>query len=135
MRTALLAGIATVLLLLPEMGMAQTGAPTEPTPQTAPAPDATPPAPDATPPASNAARRAARRGRASGKRGECRQEARRQGLRGRKAADHAVICLQEARLECLKKAVADGIAGRGRRDYIRNCMGEEERSQRPRKQR
>ena len=142
MRKMSLAGLLAVSLFLPLTALAQPAAPdTQPT-----APRMEPPAPrmeqpaapdaDAEPsPSAEPERRArpARKGRRgqTGKRAECLDQARTKGLRRNAMRDAALICYQEARLDCLKKAVADGVAPRERRDYIANCLGEEPRGSRP----
>ena len=65
----------------------------------------------------SASREIARRKAAS-----CRNEARRQNLRGREVADFTVICVAEARLACLKRAVQEQVRGAQRRDYIDGCL-------------
>jgi hypothetical protein len=55
---------------------------------------------------------------------ECRKEARDQNLSGPDLRDHMQICMLEARLNCLKQAVAQKVrAGRPRRRFMRRCMG------------
>jgi hypothetical protein len=133
MRSVSFAGVLLVLLLLSQASWAQTPETrpaTEPSPQTEPAP-ATRRPPPAEPEREALPRRAGRGGRnATGKRGECRAEARNKGLRGRPMQDAALICYQEARLDCLKKAVAEGVERRDRRTYIAECLGEEPRRRR-----
>jgi hypothetical protein len=61
---------------------------------------------------------------APNKRSECRKEARDQNLSGPDLRDHMQICIMEARLNCLKQAVAQKVRGRFRREgFIRRCMG------------
>jgi hypothetical protein len=57
--------------------------------------------------------------------GACRREGARQNLRGPELRDSVAICLAEARLACLKRAV-EARTGRGaeRQDYINRCLGE-----------
>ena len=55
---------------------------------------------------------------------ECRKEARAQNLRGPDLRDHMQICMLEARLNCLKEAVAQKVRpGFPRRRFMRRCMG------------
>lgn len=112
-----------VFLLVPHLSHAQTApAPEMPTQQESQ--QAEPPATDK----EVRPRRGSRRGAsATGKRAECRDQARAKGLAGLPMRDAALICYQEARLDCLKKAVADGIAPRERREHIAECLGEEPR--------
>jgi hypothetical protein len=101
-----------------------------PAPEAAPAP-APPPAPyqapaaapEAAPPAPRAPRAA--RARARGKRFECRQAARQKGLRGEAARNDALICVQEARTECLKQAVAQNVPRHAQREFIKTCLNGE----------
>ncbi len=58
-----------------------------------------------------------------GKRRVCQQEGRAKNLRGPNLADHVAICLQEARLTCLKQAVEQKVRGAARRDFISKCLG------------
>ncbi len=53
----------------------------------------------------------------------CREEGRGKGLRGWDLVDYAQICAAQARLDCIKDAVAKKIRGPGRKDYIKTCMG------------
>jgi hypothetical protein len=95
-------------------------------PETAPSDqDAAPGAPSGAVPRAGAERRPAP---AANKRRACRDEARRRGLRGREAADHATICYAEARLDCTKQAVAQVSDRRARAAFIRDCLGLPERS-------
>jgi len=133
MRKMSLAGLLAASLFLPLTALAQSPAPdTEPTAprmEQPPAPEAAP-SPSAEPEKRMRPARKGRRGQ-TGKRAECREQARTKGFRRDAMRDAAMICYQEARLDCLKKAVADGIAPRERREYIANCLGEEPRSARP----
>lgn len=95
--------------------------PSGPEPAPATAPEAAPaPAPEAMPPARGVPRAA--RAHARGKRFECRQAARQKGLRGEAARNDALICVQEARTECLKQAVAQNVPRREQRDFIKRCL-------------
>jgi len=135
MRKISLAGLLAVSLFLPLTALAQPAAPdtqpTTPRMEQPAAPDAdAEPSPSAEPERRARPARKGRRGQ-TGKRAECLDQARTKGLRRNAMRDAALICYQEARLDCLKKAVADGVAPRERRDYIANCLGEEPRGSRP----
>ena len=145
MRIALLAGCAAVLLSFAGAAVAQqpsapAGQDTPPAPSEAAPSESAPASPPAAAPAApsdrDAAPRRRRRGTAGGvnKRRECRQEARQRGLSGQAAADHAMICLAEARLECTKQAVAQVQDRRERNAFIRECMGQRARQRPSRRQ-
>lgn len=52
----------------------------------------------------------------------CRKSA--QALQGQDRKDQMQLCLAEARLDCLKQAIAQKVVGPQRRDFIRTCMTE-----------
>jgi hypothetical protein len=52
----------------------------------------------------------------------CRTSA--QSLQGQDRKDQIQLCLEEARLECLKQAIAQKVVGSQRRDFIRTCLTE-----------
>jgi hypothetical protein len=52
----------------------------------------------------------------------CRTSA--QALQGQDRKDQMQLCLEEARLDCLKQAIAQKIVGPERRDFIKTCMTE-----------
>jgi hypothetical protein len=56
------------------------------------------------------------------KRQACRQEGQGKGQRGADLQDYVVVCVAEARLTCLKQAVADKVRGQARRDFINKCL-------------
>jgi hypothetical protein len=58
------------------------------------------------------------------KQAACGQEGSKKGMRGVDLQDYVAICVLEARLACLKQAVADKIRPPSRRDFISKCMGE-----------
>lgn len=62
--------------------------------------------------------RAARRVR----RTACREAGYRRGLRGPNLSDDVAICVEEMRLACLKKAVAEKVRGPVRRSYLTTCL-------------
>jgi subtilisin family serine protease len=57
------------------------------------------------------------------KRFACRQEGMNKGMRGPDLQDYVVVCLAEARLACLKQAVAQKVHGAERRDFLNSCLG------------
>jgi hypothetical protein len=60
------------------------------------------------------------------KRADCRQAGRAKGLSGPDLVDHVSICVQEARLACLKQAIEQKIRGRERVSFISNCLEKRE---------
>jgi hypothetical protein len=60
---------------------------------------------------------------ADAKRVACRQEGTNKGMRGVDLQDYVAVCVLEARLACLKRAVAEKIRPPARRDFISKCMG------------
>jgi len=57
------------------------------------------------------------------KRSACRQEGTNKGMRGPDLRDYVAVCVLEARLACLKQAVAEKIRPPARRDFINKCLG------------
>jgi Subtilase family len=53
----------------------------------------------------------------------CLQGGMNRGHRGADLRDYAVVCLAEARLSCLKQAVAQKVRGPERRDFMGRCLG------------
>jgi Subtilase family len=53
----------------------------------------------------------------------CVQDGMNRGHRGADLRDYAVVCLAEARLSCLKQAVAQKVRGPERRDFMGRCLG------------
>ena len=53
----------------------------------------------------------------------CLQDGMNRGHRGADLRDYAVVCLAEARLTCLKQAVAQRVRGPDRRDFMGRCLG------------
>jgi len=53
----------------------------------------------------------------------CLQDGTTKGHRGADLRDYAVVCLAEARLTCLKQAVAQKVRGSDRRDFMGRCLG------------
>jgi len=53
----------------------------------------------------------------------CRQDALGKGMRnGPEFVDYVTICVAEARIGCLKQAVAEKVRGPARRDYLNKCL-------------
>jgi len=52
----------------------------------------------------------------------CRTSA--QALQGQDRKDQMELCVAEARLDCLKQAIAKKVVGPQRRDFIKTCMTE-----------
>jgi hypothetical protein len=44
-------------------------------------------------------------------------------MRGPELRDYSVVCLAEARLTCLKQAVAQKVRGPDRKDFMGKCLG------------
>ena len=88
-----------------------------------PAPEASAPAPDAAAPAKAPARaRAAQNPGDALRRSTCRKSAD-QSLKGPDLVDAVEICMAEARLNCLKQAVADKVQGKKRAAFMSTCSG------------
>ncbi len=51
----------------------------------------------------------------------CRESGGTQGLRGADLADHIQLCVEEAKLGCLKQAIAQKVPRPERRTYIQTC--------------
>jgi hypothetical protein len=45
------------------------------------------------------------------------------GMRGPDLQDYVLVCVAEARLACLKQAVAQKVRGAERRDFLNSCLG------------
>jgi hypothetical protein len=56
------------------------------------------------------------------KRQICRQDGMSKGVRGSDILDYATVCVAEARLGCLKQAVAQKVRGPDRRDFMNRCL-------------
>jgi hypothetical protein len=86
-----------------------------------PAPDASAPAPEAAPPAKRAARPKVPPipGEAL-RRSTCRQKVD-QSLKGPELIDQLQICMAEARLNCLRRAVEDKLRGKQRQAFMSTC--------------
>jgi psiF repeat-containing protein len=56
------------------------------------------------------------------KRQACRQDAGTKGVRGADLWDYVTVCVSEARLACLKQAVAQKVHGPERRDFMNRCL-------------
>jgi hypothetical protein len=57
------------------------------------------------------------------KRADCRQAGVAKGLRGSDLADHVAVCIEEARLACLKQAIEQKVRGPERVSFISKCLG------------
>jgi hypothetical protein len=97
---------AAVVLTGASLASGQPAPAVPPSPETAPADQATPQA------------------RAGVKRSACRQEGTTKNMRGADLQDYVAVCVLEARLACLKQAVAEKIRPPARRDFLSKCMGE-----------
>jgi hypothetical protein len=56
------------------------------------------------------------------KRQSCRQDGAEMGVGASEMADFIAVCVSEARLACLKQAVAQKVSGPSRRDFINRCL-------------
>ena len=54
---------------------------------------------------------------------DCRQAGQKLGLSGPDLIDHVAVCVQEARLTCLKQAIQQKVRGAERTDFISKCLG------------
>lgn len=52
----------------------------------------------------------------------CRKDGAGKGLREQDLRDHVAVCVQEARLACLKQAIAQKIRGQERINFIDKCL-------------
>jgi hypothetical protein len=77
-----------------------------------------PPAPESEESADNNPRAALQK-----KRVDCRQVGTSQGLRGPDLQDQVAVCVQEARLACLKQAIAQKARGPQRVEFMTKCLG------------
>jgi hypothetical protein len=105
------------------------GAPAASPPSSQPPPEQQPP-PETAPPAGTPPQQAAEPPEEreppntnASKRTVCLNKVRHQGLRGADRINAIQLCVEEARLSCLKKAIAQKINGPARRDYLRTCSG------------
>ena len=96
---------AAVLLTGASLAFGQPAPAPSPRPETAPSGQGTPQLPT------------------DAKRFACRQDGTNKGMRGADLQDYVAVCLLEARLACLKQAVADKIRPPARRDFMSKCMG------------
>jgi hypothetical protein len=113
MKRLLLLTLTASMLAMSGAGMAQT--PVQPAPDAGAAP------PDAAAPAKKPARAKANPGDAL-RRSTCRKGAD-QSLTGADLADAMQVCMLEARLTCLKQAVADKVQGKKRAAFMNTCAG------------
>jgi hypothetical protein len=56
------------------------------------------------------------------KRFVCRAAA--QKFQGQERADQMQLCVEQARLDCLRQAIDQRVVGPQRRDFVQNCVGE-----------
>ncbi len=56
------------------------------------------------------------------KRQACSQDAAAKGVRASELPDYIAVCVGEARLACLKQAVAQKVRGPGRREFMNRCL-------------
>jgi hypothetical protein len=123
MRIVKLAACVSLSFLAAELAFAQGSPPPESPTLSNPAPVApaqsasTPEAPVTTAPTQSPTKRQL-----------CRTEARNKGLRGKDAAAEVAICVAQARLDCTKQAAAQHLARRELNDFVRKCLGQNERS-------
>jgi hypothetical protein len=45
-----------------------------------------------------------------------------QGARGQERRDQMQVCVAEARLDCLKQAIAQKVVGPQRVEFVKNCL-------------
>jgi hypothetical protein len=110
-RAALVAACASALLT--PIAVAQTPSAATPSGQPGAAPAGSPPEAATPNPAAGAG---------PSKRAACRAAGQQQGLRGPDLADQIAICMAEARVECLKQAIAQKIPpGPLRQEFIKSC--------------
>jgi len=128
------AAFLTACLIFPAMAQQPAPPPDQsppPPPAAAPPPDQQPPPtaahPDQPPPPGAAMAPAP--GGADGTRAKsarramCRDKVRGQGANGMDRRDALRLCIQEAKVSCLKQAIAQKLEGAARKDFVRNCAG------------
>jgi hypothetical protein len=106
MKIVAMAGLVVILISSAVLAQSNTPAP--------------PSAPEATPTISN--NTGAPEPVPTGKRMTCRNSA--QALQGQDKRDQMQLCMEQARLDCLKQAIAKKVIGPQRRDFIKTCMTE-----------
>ena len=115
MKRYILFMIAATMLAVSSASLAQTA------PQ--PAPEASPPAPDTSQPANAPARAKPTPNPGDAlRRSACREKVD-QSLKGPDLNDAMLVCVAEARLDCLKQAVADKVRGKKREAFMGTCKG------------
>jgi hypothetical protein len=55
----------------------------------------------------------------------CRKDGAAKGLREQELGDHVAVCVQEARLACLKQAIGQKLGGQERTSFIHKCLAGE----------
>jgi hypothetical protein len=108
MKTGLTAGLAAILISSAALA------------QSTPPPPNAPSTPEAIPKISNMT--GAPQPVPTGKWLTCRSSA--QALQGQDKKDQIELCVAEARLDCLKQAIAKKVIGPERRDFIKTCVTE-----------
>lgn len=58
------------------------------------------------------------------KRADCRKEAMDQGVSGQDLSDRVLVCVLEARLACLKKAIEQKLRGPERGAFVVKCLAQ-----------
>ena len=109
-----------ILLTLMASALALSNAARAQTPAPAPAPDAS--APDAAAPAAPAKKKPAANPGDALRRQACKDKVD-QSLKGADLADAMAVCIAQARVDCLKKAVDDKVRGKKREAFMRTCNG------------
>jgi hypothetical protein len=108
MRIVATAGLVVVLISSAVLAQSSTSAPSAPgTPGATPTISNNTGAPEPVP---------------TGKRMTCRNSA--QALQGQDKRDQMQLCMEQARLDCLKEAITQKVVGPQRRDFMKTCMTE-----------
>ena len=58
----------------------------------------------------------------TGRKLACQQAAKQKGLHGPEMGDEITVCVEEAKLDCLKQAVAQKARGPERKTFIETCL-------------
>jgi hypothetical protein len=121
----IVAAYLSVFLVVPAIAQQSAPPSDQPAPPAAAAPSAAP-SPDAPQPGAmdpSIRRGAGRATTQNAKRAMCVNKLRAQGLRGRQMRDSIQLCLAEARVSCLKQAIAQKLSGAARKDFLKSCTG------------
>jgi hypothetical protein len=123
------AAFLTACLVIPAMAQQPAPPPDQSPPSAAAPPSDQPPPPpmgaqpdQPPPPGAMAPGRDGAAGK-SARRAMCRDKVRAQGPNGMDRRDALRLCLQEAKLSCLKQAIAQKLTGAARKDFVKNCAG------------